>query len=276
MPALADVHGGSGGDGGAFRVPEGDHLGYLAEVVTLGYFLFNAGSKQYYPVPANTDKAKQHVLAYFVLPEVLYSGDAPDDLPGKQMSIRWQIRNFGFNKDQSVEKWRTIFEKAMQCWFGQPVPVAQHANFLFGREWGAGPDQLVRGLETAQRQAQSKAKPGVPLGTSVMVRVVHSLPTEDGKTWANIGPFAAPDPPTGGTPEEMAAYAQQVVSFLPGLSPAPKELSSKYKWEDLHYISHADREALKEQRQAQGQDGQPAQSQQTADDPQLTEDDIPF
>ena len=209
----------SGGDGSAFRAAEGTHPGLLAEVVDKGFWLTTkAASVQ---CTSDTKGAKHKAMAVFLLPTQLCSDDAPDDRKGTPMLVFLHIGNLSFNETDDP-KFRTHFQKYLASWFGRPVPRERWADFVFGLEHGSGPDQLVRGLTGDAFRAQSKAKPGVPVGQAGLVRVEHNT-GEDGKTWANIAGHSPPDPPTDGDQDRLKTYAATLGSWTAGLIPPDAE-----------------------------------------------------
>lgn len=209
MPALPESHESSGGDGGDLRAPEGMHRAVLAEAIYLGK-------------PENQwGKAYPKALIIFELPEQLVPDTVPDELAhmrGTPVQVYWWVNNFSFSNSDDAG-FRTAYETSIATWFGKGVPKGVQPKFLMGREYGDGADQLKAGLTGAEAQQQRKDKPGVPVGTACLLRIVHVKQKKSGKTYAQPAPALPPAAPTD--PDLMKAWQEEVANWKPGLSPDP-------------------------------------------------------
>ena len=204
MGAIARVNEDTGG-GEIFRVSVGVWQAVLAECVYLGMDSYQGGKE--YP----------KALCIFQVPGELIPEDAKLSA-GEPKEVIWWIRNFAFNgpldrKGEKVEsKWLTDYEKHLANWL-KAVPRDVQPHFMMGRDLGTGPDDWDPSLTGDKLIAQRADRPGVPVGTNVMLRVEHHT-NKSGKTYAVPAPSSLPDPPSPVTPE----YVELVKNWVPGLT----------------------------------------------------------
>ena len=261
MPAQAEVSVGGGGDGTDLRAPEGQQRAILAEAISFGW--------------KKNDFGKEYVKALFIfeLPLSLIPETVPDKLAhlrGQPHQVYLWINNFSFSNAGEAQ-YETAYEKAIETWFGRKVPLNVQKKFLMGREWGDGPDQLVKGLEGDALKRQRKDKPGVPVGHPVLLRVVH-VKKKSGKTYAEPAPTEPPPRPTTTNKEELEEWRKVEANWVPGLSPDPGAKETPLSLSD-GYVKYEEREKSGSNEGSSGS-SEKSKSQTGIDEPE--DEDCPF
>ena len=233
MPAQAIVSTDGGGDGSDLRAPEEIHRAVLAEAIYLGMVESTYQGK-------TTTKPK--ALIIFELPESLIPDTVPDKLVhlrGQPHQVYWWVNNFKFSNSDDPQ-FQTGYDKGIEAWFGRKVPPKVQSRFLMGREWGDGPDQLVKGLEGDALKKQRREKPGVPVGHPLLLRVVH-VKKESGKTYAEPAPMEPPPRPVTTNKAELDEWRKIEANWVPGLSPDPEAKEKPLSLSD-GYVKYEERE----------------------------------
>jgi len=179
-------------------------------------------------------------LIIFELPNSLISDTVPDKLAhlrGQPHQVYLWVSNFKFSNNDDP-KYQTDYEKGIEAWFGRKVPPEIQSKFLMGREWGDGPDQLVKNLTGDALKKQRREKPGVPVGYPVLLQVVH-VEKKSGKVYAQPGPLDLPPRPNGEA--ELKEWRKMEASWLPGLSPDPEAKDNPLSLSE-GYVKYEERE----------------------------------
>jgi len=215
------------------------------------------------------DKPKPTALAIFVLPECLLGSEA-EEREGEPMEVKWWINNFNFSHNEDP-KWQSTYEKLMATWLGKVVTPERSAGFILGRELGTGPEDWNPSLKEKKLKKQFKKKPGIPIGASCLLRVVHSL-KKSGKTYAELAPPYAPENKALPGSKEYKEHLAMQAAWLPGLRPADDKARSYGVPES--YVKYNDRKKSDEQQQGSSSQ-QPSSVGQFPDEPE-DDDSIPF